>query len=268
VRWKVALILSLGLVGASRAALARKGVRPLFEPTDLELENPGTVEADGQVGLIRSPEGGPWRVVVPDLELDFGVTRRFELDVDLTYSIEEDPPGSHDFNTPAPENLWFAAKVGIYDWVDDDDPGGVSAWALGAQVGPRLPVAPGAHGLGAEGLFLLGHVVGPAHLVLNAGAFVDPAPAPESARPVGLEVGLDLDCDLDASGHFSVTSELAGVRFLSADPHQLSATLGPAWSPVPATQLSLVGLYGLLGGSDRYGVLVGLSQKIRLFGRK
>jgi hypothetical protein len=251
---------------APRLALARKGVRPLFEPTDLELEDTGTLEADLQVGAIRSPTPGPWRIIVPDLELDFGLARRVELDVDLTYSIQEDPPGSGSFTTPAPENLWFATKLGLFDWADDDTPGSPVAWALGAQLGPRIPVAPDAHGVGFEGLLLLGHVEGRAHIVLNAGAFVDPHPDATAARPVGLEGGLDLDWDLDAKGRWSVTGELGGVKFVSNDPEQLAATAGISWSPTESTELNVSALYGLLGGSDRYGALFGFTQKLRLYG--
>src|ERR1700710_472392 len=49
---------------------ARRGVRPFFEPTDLELEKTGMVDIDVQVGAVQSR--GPARVVVPDFELDFG----------------------------------------------------------------------------------------------------------------------------------------------------------------------------------------------------
>jgi hypothetical protein len=34
---------------------------------------------------------------------------------------------------------------------------------------------------------------------------------------------------------------------------------------LPTLDLSIVGLYGLLVGSDRYGVLFGISPKLRMF---
>jgi hypothetical protein len=256
----------------ARAAEAKRGVRPLFEPTDLELEDPGIVEIDLQGGLVRSQ--GPWRLVLPDLELDVGLLRWLEFDLDAAYALNDSPPGSFKFTDPAPDNLWPAAKVGLWDWVDEGPDGlpatadDVVAWALGAQVGPKIPVAPGSHGLGFEALLLVGHVIRKAHFVLNVGAFVDPSPAAGASRPVGLELGLDFDRDLDASGHYQVTAELSGVRFLSSDPHQLLATAGLAWSPTPATQLSIVGLYGFLEGSDRYGALLGLTKKLGFFGAK
>jgi hypothetical protein len=167
------------------------------------------------------------------------------------------------FDNPAPDNLWPAAKFGIYDWVDEGRAADEAvAWAVGGQVGPKAPVAPGSRGVGAEALLLVGHVVHGMHFVLNTGAFVDPHPAPDVGRPIGIEVGLDFDSDLDDAGHYQATAELSGVKFLSSDPNQLLATAGFAWSPTPATQISLVGLVGL---SKAVTVTARCSASRRLF---
>ena len=60
--------------------------RPRFEPTDLEWEETGVFEVDLEFGAIRSP--GPWRFVIPDFELDFGILHNVELDLDGGYAIE------------------------------------------------------------------------------------------------------------------------------------------------------------------------------------
>ena len=260
----VVLGISSSLSGAARA---RRGVRPLFEPTDLELEDPGVTELDLQIGLVRGQ--GPWRLVIPDFEIDLGILRNLELDLDGSYALEAPGPGSFRFEDAAPDNLWPALKIGIADWADEGkDADALTAWALGAQVGPKIPAAPGSHGLGFEALLLVGHVVHRAHFVLNTGAFVDPSPAPTAGRPIGIEVGLDFDRDLDGAGRYQVTAELSGVRFVSSDPNQLLATAGLAWTPIPPyTQLSIVGVVGFLEGSDRYGALLGLTQKIGIWGK-
>jgi hypothetical protein len=264
-----ALVVAVGTLialGAPRAALARRGVRPLFEPTDLELEDPGVTELDLQAGFVRGQV--PWRLVIPDFEVDLGLTNYLELDVDGAYALEA-PPGTFMFQNAAPDNLWLALKAGIYDWVDEgrgaDD---LVAFAVGAQVGPKLPVAPGTRGVGVEALALFGYVLWRGHFVLNAGAFADPHPSDGGPRPVGIELGLDFDRDLDKGGRYQVTAEVSGVRFLSSDPNQLLVTAGLGWTPIqPYTQLSIVGLFGILEGSDKYGLLVGLTQKIGLWGK-
>jgi hypothetical protein len=265
-RRAVAVAIALGLVGfgAPRAALARRGVRLFFEPTDLELEGAGVIELDAQLGLVKGQ--APWRLVVPDFEVDIGVTRNFEIDIDGAYSVEESKPDTFHFDSPAPDNVWVCGKLGLVDWAaDDDTPDAADAWVLGTQVGPKLPVIAGSHGVGVEGLMLLGHVIGRSHFALNLGAFVDPHPTPAGARPVGLEAGLDFSHDVDARGLFQLTIELAGVHFTSPDPDQLLATAGVGFSPTPDTQITLTALYGFLGGNDRYGTLMGVAHKLRYF---
>ena len=130
---------------------------------------------------------------------------------------------------------------------------------------PSFQVAAGAHGLGVESLLLTGGMLGPLTAVLNLGGFIDPAPSATSGRPIGLEAGLDLRFRLDGRNRFGLTGELAGTHFLSPDPDQLQATLGFVWSVRPTLDLSLTGLIGSLSGGDRYGLLLGVSPKLRLF---
>ena len=243
-----------------RTASARTGVRPLFEPTDLDLEQPGTLEADLQLGMIRGR--GPWRVVIPDFEVDFGIHRNLEFDLDGAYAIEGPSRGPFAFDHAAPDSLWLSAKLGLLDWRNEQ---ATIGWATGAQAGPKLPVAHGSHGVGAEALWLVGFTMKRTRLVLNSGAFYDPNPDPQTPRPVGLELGLDVEHELGSSGRFSLKGEVTGVYFLSPDPHQLASTFGPAWRPHPDLELSLVGLVGYLGGGDRYGLLLGVAAKLHLF---
>ena len=261
--WKVLFLVGTCavLVAFTSTANART-MRPLFEPTDLEMEPTGLVDIDVQLGAIRSP--GPWRVVMPDFELDFGLLPNLELDVDGAYAIEGSPTGPFSFDHATPDSLWPSLKLGIYDEHD-----GLThrAWALGLQAGPKIPVASGSHGIGVEGLLLVGYLLGPLHTVLNLGAFADPAPDASSGRPLGIEAGLDFELDLDDVNLFSLTGELSGVRFVSDDSHQLLATAGLKWAASPALDLSVVGLWGFLAGNDRYGALLGISPKFRLFGR-
>ena len=95
--------------------------------------------------------------------------------------------------------------------------------------------------------------------------FGDPYPDATSGRPIGIELGLDLDQDLDAAGRFSLTGELSGVRLLSSDPPQLLATTGITFAATESLDLSVVALVGFLEGSDRYGALLGVSPKIHFF---
>lgn len=257
---RLALVSFLVMVAVCLPAEVRARSRPLFEPTDLELEETGVVEMDFQLGAVRSQ--GPWRAVLPDFEFDFGVLPNLELDLDGSYAIEGPTTGPFSFDHAAPDSLWPSIKWGLYD---NHDPGSDRAWALGVQAGPKLPIASGSRGVGAESLLLIGRYIRRLHTVLNLGGFVDPATAAGAARPVGIEVGLDVDLDLDDVNRFSFTGEISGVRFVSSDPNQLLATAGLAWSVTHSLEVSLVGMYGFLEGNDRYGLLLGVSPKVRLF---
>lgn len=225
--------------------------RPRFEPTDLELEEPGVVEADLQVGVIQGQH--LLRVVVPDFELDFGMLPNVELDFDWTYAVEQP------FDHSVPDNIWLSTKIGLLD-ARNEATG--TAWALGLQIGPRFAAAPGASGAGFEALVLVGRATRRGHLVLNLGGVADPV-IDGRYRPLGLETGLDFSLDLDQRGRLSFVGAVAAVLVLSPDPHQLSLNAGLAWSPREDIQLSVIGLVGFLAGSDRGGVLVGYSQKLR-----
>jgi hypothetical protein len=238
------------LAGASE--LRARAIRPLFEPTDLEMEDTGVAEIDLQIGFVRSQ--GPWRLVLPDFELDLGILPWLELDLDGAYALEGPDNGPFSLDHAAPDALWPSIKLGLYDSHDANARSG------------RAIVAAGAHGIGFEGLLLLGGSLRRLQLVLNLGGFIDPAPDALSDMPVGIETGLDMQLKLDDVDRFSLTSEVSGVYFLTADPNQFLVTAGFTWSVLKTLDLSIVGLYGLLVGSDRYGLLLGISPKLRMFG--
>ena len=74
------VVVVLGALGLARPAHAAKA-RPLFEPTDLELQETGFLEVDAQLGMMRSADG-PARAVIPNYEVNLGVLPNLELDVD------------------------------------------------------------------------------------------------------------------------------------------------------------------------------------------
>ena len=263
VRATCSLLFAFGIAGqlAAPGRACARHIRPLFEPTDLEIEQPGVIEADLQFGLMRGE--GALRVVVPDFELDVGLLPNLEFDLDGAYAIEARSRGPFSFDHAAPDSLWPAAKLAFYDAHNDADQ---SAFAFGIQLGPKLPVAAAAHGVGAEGIALLGTSYAIVHAVWNAGGFVDPAPDPSSAqRPCGFEFGVDLDVDLDDDQRFSLNGSVSAVHFLSQDPDQLLTAAGVTWSISDTLDVSLTGLLGVLAGGDRYGILLGVSPKFALF---
>ncbi|HEX4355266.1 MAG TPA: hypothetical protein VHZ95_20185, partial [Polyangiales bacterium] len=240
------------LLFSTASRVHARHIRPLFEPTDLEIDQPGVIDLDLQIGMARS-EDDAWRIVVPDFEVDLGLLPNVELDVDGAYAIEGSRHGLFSFDHPAPDTLWVSGKIGFYDVKNDPDQ---RAFAFGMQLGPKLPVAPIAHGVGIEGVFLAATNYKIAHAVWNAGGFVDSAADRGPSRPTGIEV--DLDLDLDADQAFSLDASVSGVHFLSSDADQILTSAGVTWSVSDALDLSLCALVGWLAGGDRYGALLGV----------
>ena len=135
------------------ATSAHAAKHPRFEPTDLEIERPGISEIDLQVGLVRGPDA--WRFVVPDFEIDLGLLDYVELVLDGAYSVEGVDVGKVGpvlFDHQAPENLWPSIRVALGDWHNRS----TDSWfALGAQAGPKLPIANGASGIGSDPIGVL-----------------------------------------------------------------------------------------------------------------
>ncbi len=254
----VAIFAALDLVGAGAHATS---FRPRFEPTDLELEDPGTLELDLQLGPTTGDQGAG-RFFLPDYELDVGLLPRFELDVDGAVALEPlSPEPGAKTRLAIGEPLWTSAKIGI---ADVKDVGALDAAALGLQLGPRLPLAKDLRGAGYEALALLGLDRGNIHVVVNAGGLVDPRVGSARRRPLGFVGGLDLVLDVDEAKRWSLLGEAGGGYYVAEYPKQLTLTGGAAWDAGPAT-LSVIALYTPIGDADRLGALVGVSPKIKLF---
>jgi hypothetical protein len=242
------------------ASTAEARPRQHFEPTDLELEDPGKLDVDLQFGVVRGP--GPYRAVTPDTEIDLGIADDLELDLDLAYGVEAAGVGVFSASHSTLDNAWLSTKIGLAAF---RDPAQKTDFAVGLQMGPKVPLAKDARGVGYEALVLLGYGVSRTHFVLNLGGLVDPGVEVFRRRPAGIEIGLDIDQDLDRDGVVSLLGEIAGVHYTSRDPDQFQVTYGVQLEPDPDLDLSLVGLAGAPPGTDRWGILFGFSPKFTLW---
>ncbi len=247
---------SLLVVSESRA----QTVRRRFDPEDLKLEEPGVVHADLAFGVVRGEKGGRW--LVPDFDVDVGLAPNVEVGVDGAWAIEGTPQRLYALDHRAPDNLWISTKVGLWE---ARNAARKTVWAFGAQLGPRVPVAPDARGTGFEALALLGRGVGPMHLVLNLGGLVDSGAAVSQGRPVAVLTGVDASFDLDARGRFALAADLGGVFFVTGERAQLASTAGLVWSTTSWLDVGVSALTGFLAGGDRYGAIVNFSPKLPLF---
>ncbi len=242
-----AILLCLFLTSAAEA----RPIRRLFEPTDLELEGAGVAELDLEVGAVKGTDSN--RIVVPDAELDLGLTDQLELDVDGAFTLD-----SAAGYRVSPDNLWMALKAGLLSFQNASRSRVLS---MGLQLGPKLPLARQAQGLGLEGLFLFGAYYPRTHFIVNMGGLVDPAVG-NTSRPCGYEGGLSFDHDLTDA--WNISAEIGGVYFFSTDPRQLHTAAGIAWALSESWTFSGTFMLGMARGSDPYGLFLGVSPKVRL----
>ncbi|HEX2730236.1 MAG TPA: hypothetical protein VHM70_01475 [Polyangiaceae bacterium] len=244
---------------AAHSAARLKRRLPAFEPTDLDLEPPGTLEFDLQVGRIWRDGEPRTRLFIPDFELDLGLASRVEIDVDGALSLDAQSQRLQ----LSGDNLWTGVKLGLGALRGSD--GRDHAWSAGVQLGPRLPTAPGAQGVGF-GLVLLGaHAAPPWHSIANLGALIEPSQRDTPGRTSGALGGIEASLDLDPKGRFAMLSELGAFYSLGPDPHDMHVTLGLNASVSSALDLSLVGFAGFLPNGDRVGVFLGVTPKFDLW---
>ncbi len=255
----ICCLLSWALCAWPASALARP-LRRVFEPTDLEFQEPGVFEQDYEFGIVRGEDA--YRLSVPDFELALGLSKSVELDIDGDSAVAGPNQNTLKLNRFSPDNLWTSLKVGLIDYADDDDD---SAWALGLQAGPKIPIARNAQGVGVEGLLLLGFRFRHNHVVLNAGGLRDPRGSAGAPQPSAAELGVNLDLPLDATEHWSVGGGIGAVLYTSPDPNQATALASISWAATDTLSLSVNGLYGLLRGGDQFGGLFGIVQQIKLW---
>jgi len=253
-----ALLVAALLSIAGPAAARLKHRVPTFEPTDLDLEDTHTLELDLQFGVVFRDDAPRTRVFVPDFELDYGLTERVELNVDGAFSVADVDGHPTGFVDP----LWTCVKLGFLSKKDDNDPKRV--YALGAQLGPRLPTGAHLYGTGFGAVLLGARMHPPWHVILTAGGVLEPLDRTQPRRSAAVLGGVDLDYDLDRADRFSLMAELGGAYSLGPDPNDVHATLGLDFVSAPWLDLSLVGFYGFLPGGDRGGIFLGFAPKLPL----
>ena len=245
----LACLCGLSIALAAPRALAA-GERSRFEPTDLELERGGVLDIDLQVGTFR---GDPARPIVTDLELDLGLTRGVELNVDGAFYSEGAVRGGGVRADP----LWTSMKLGLVD--GRDRPG---AFGVGVQLGPRWSLARTERGLGYEALVIVERSFAPLRVAVSTGGIVDPPTNIHPAHATGIELGVDVVTALSA--RWSILTELGFLRFLSRDPHQAYGTFGFSNALTSYCDVHAIALVGFTAAGDRLGVLFGVSPKIAL----
>ncbi len=221
------------------------------------MQLPGQLEADLEFGLFADDSG--LTAQLPDFELNLGLTREVEFDVDGTPMLSGfgAAAGPLAFSS---NNLWFSLKIGL---AGARQRGTERSWGVGVQLGPRVAAAAGSQGLGAEALLLVARHWPRWSLVANAGAYQEPPARGAPTVDRGLQAGLDLTHDLTDVVGFE--AELFAVVTNGVAEHQVGASAGVAWQCNDHVAVSARVVGGLLGAGPGIGVSLGVSPSLRLW---
>jgi hypothetical protein len=103
--------------------------------------------------------------------------------------------------------------------------------------------------------------------VFNAGVFVDPRLPGSRDPPWGLIGGVDLTVPLDHNGKVTFDVGIAVAGHSGGDATEYVATPGFTWTPVNPVQFSINAIGDTLVGGAAYGVMLGVSPNMQLWGK-
>jgi hypothetical protein len=211
------------------------------------------------VGVTSGDGAAGNRIVLPDFEVDLGLTSRVELSIDGAFSV--DHYDGDEQRQLQGEALWTGVKLGLLDFRDPDTQTG---FAVGAQIGPRFATV-GSSGVGYGALGLLGYKGMAMHSTANLGYFIDPGPRALGAHSRSAVLGLDFAMDLDERSEWSLLASMAFAYYVTDEPTEWLVSLGTAVDASKAWNFHLVALGGILPGEDRLGIFFGATPRFALW---
>jgi hypothetical protein len=228
---------------------ARRLFRARFEVGTLELEEAGAFAIDGQLGATYGDAEDGSRLVAPDFEVDIGLLKWLELDIDSGYSLVKLERGERHW---VGEPVWTALRFDLYSW-ERGETG--RTFGVGLQVGPRFPNLRNLGGVGFAGLLLFGGGTRTFHVVANIGGSV------ELAHAFGLIYGVGFQQELSDEHNIALIGQLAAIEYFDDSPSQLLLSVGAQKGLSDELEVELVVLGGPAYAGDRIGVLAGATYR-------
>jgi len=231
--------------------------RARFEPETLELQDPGKLEIDVQMGGLYGDGVDGNRIIVPDLEIDLGLTDWLEIDIDGAFSITQ-------VATPevglGGDPLWVSARVEVLNLEDEEG----RNFGIGLQLGPRFQTVDNARGVGLGSLLLVGGGTKTLHGVVNLGFFMDREQATAIAYGAGVE------WEFERRHKWSLQGQLAGAHYFGktngdTDKDQTFLLAGVGREISETLQLALLALTGPFAKGDRLGLMAAVTWDHQLW---
>jgi hypothetical protein len=251
-----ALPLLFVLLWVPQRAKAARFFRARFEPETLELQEPGNLEVDMQVGGLYGDGVDGSRIILPDYEIDLGLTNWLEVDIDGAFSITQVGGDVGIGGDP----LWTSLRFEVLDLKDERG----RHFGIGLQAGPRFRTVDNARGVGLGALLLVGGGTKKFHAVANLGAFLD------REQAGAIAYGGSVMWDLERRRKWTVQGQLAASHYFGntngdTDPDQLWLLAGFGNQLTETLQVSLLALANPFARGDRLGGLVAFTWDHRLW---
>jgi hypothetical protein len=231
--------------------------RARFEPDTLELQDPGKLELDMQVGALYGDGVDGSRVILPDMDLEIGIASWLEIDIDGAFTVTQLGTGRPELGG---DPLWTSLRFELLNMEDEDG----DNFGVGLQVGPRFRTVDNARGVGLGAVALIGGGSKTLHAVGNFGTFVD------QEQAVALVYGAGLQWEFELRRKWSLVGQLAGAHYFGEvgedeDPDQTFLQFGFGTPLNDALEVELLAVAGPFARGDRAGLLAGITWDSRLW---
>jgi hypothetical protein len=231
--------------------------RARFEPETLELQDPGKLEIDVQMGGLYGDGVDGSRIIIPDLEIDIGLTDWLEIDIDGAFSLTQVAMPSLGVGG---DPLWVSARFELLNLEDEEG----KNFGIGLQVGPRFQTVDNARGVGLGSLLLVGGGTRTLRSVVNLGVFMD------REQATALAYGAGVEWEFERRHKWSLQGLLAGAHYFGnthgdTDKDQTFLLTGVGRQLSETLELSLLALTGPFAKGDRLGLMAALTWDHQLW---
>jgi hypothetical protein len=233
--------------------------RARFDPETLELQEPGNLELNVQMGGLYGDGVDGNRIIAPDLEVDLGVLTWLELSIDGAFSLTN--VATSDLSVGG-DPLWTSARFELLNLRRDDAKH--TTFGMGLQVGPRFRTIDNARGVGLGALLMIGGGTKELRAVGNVGTFLDREQAGAVVYGAAVEYDLELRRKWTLQGQLACAHYIGNTRG-DTDPNQALLLMGAGTELTESLQVSLLGLMGPFAKGDRLGLMASLAWDHKLW---
>lgn len=260
-RWTPVLLMAGWIMGLILVENAH-ALRPFLAATDAAVVAPGEVELELGVDVSRNTRGDTDETsyALPSAVFNIGIVDRFEIDIGTGFELVDDDEAKRTLGSLSDTELTFKTL-----WWEGEP----QAPSFATELGLSLPTAreefqpDETRRVGVSGLVAVTGEAGPLLYILDLGGGAEPSP--KDAEYVGVFLWA-VAAELSIVDRVAVVSELQGKAMPDVDP-DITALLGLTYTTPGGVEFDIAGFAGLTDGSDNWGITLGLTYTLPIFGK-